>query len=58
MENSKLDDTKLLAIIGLLISVLITVSVLFGIAYFYDIRHSTSVDTGACYSKTGGVQNL
>ncbi|WP_213993112.1 hypothetical protein [Sodalis sp. dw_96] len=55
MENSKLDDTTLLAIIGLLISVLITVSVLFGIAYFYDIRHSSGVDTGACYTKTNGA---
>jgi len=54
MENSTLDDTKLLAIIGLLISVLITVSVLFGIAYFYDIQHSNSIDNGSCYSKTGG----
>ena len=54
MENSKLDDTKLLAIIGLLISVLIAVSVLFGIAYFYDIKHNSSVDAKSCYSKDSG----
>ncbi len=54
MENSKLDDTKLLAIIGLLISVLMPVSVLFGIAYFYDIRHGSSVDSGSCYRRAGG----
>lgn len=48
MENSRLDDTKLIAIIGLLISVLIVVSVLFGIAYFYDVRHAPPVDIGSC----------
>ncbi|WP_178112995.1 hypothetical protein [Acerihabitans arboris] len=51
MENSRLDDTKLIAIIGLLISVLIVVSVLFGIAYFYDIKHNPEVDVGSCYKQ-------
>ncbi|HEY0209037.1 hypothetical protein [Acerihabitans sp.] len=51
MENSRLDDTKLIAIIGLLISVLIVVSVLFGIAYFYDVRHNPEVAVGSCYDQ-------
>ncbi|XBS71181.1 hypothetical protein ABK905_09570 [Acerihabitans sp. KWT182] len=54
MENSKPDDTTLLVIIGLLVSVLITVSVLFGIAYFYDLRHGNRIDSASCYSRTGG----
>ncbi len=52
MENSRLDDTKLLAIIGLLVSVLIVVSVLFGLAYFYDVKHNSGVDAGSCYSRS------
>ncbi len=52
MENSGLDDTKLLAIIGLLVSVLIVVSVLFGLAYFYDVKHNGEVDTGSCYNRS------
>ncbi|WP_170975316.1 hypothetical protein [Martelella alba] len=54
MENGRFDETKLLAIIGLLISVLIAVSVLFGIAYFYDVRHNAGIDTKSCYDKVGG----
>lgn len=49
MENSGMDDTTLLAIIGLLISILIVVSVLFGIAYFNDVKHSPQLDVGTCY---------
>ncbi|MEA9391965.1 hypothetical protein SJI19_15670 [Acerihabitans sp. TG2] len=50
MENSRLDDTKLLAIIGLLLSFLIVVSVSFGLAYFYDVKHNGGVDVGSCIS--------
>ncbi|WP_410015776.1 hypothetical protein [Sodalis sp. C49] len=58
MENSSLDDTKLIAIIGLLISVLIVVSVLFGIAYFYDVRHNPpAVDAGACYNANARAES-
>lgn len=52
MENSKLDDTKLLAIIGLLVSVLIAVSVLFGLAYFYDLKLNHGVEIGSCYDRS------
>ncbi|TCV98223.1 hypothetical protein [Biostraticola tofi] len=51
MEMDKLDDTRLLAIIGLLVSVLIAVLVLFGIAWLNDIKHSDPVDVQSCYRK-------
>lgn len=52
MESSKLDETKLLLLIGLLISILIAVTVLSCIAWFNDIRHSTdSIDAQSCYKK-------
>lgn len=52
MESSTLDETKLLLLIGLLISILIAVTVLFGIAWFNDLRHSAdAIDAQSCYRK-------
>ncbi|TCT85343.1 hypothetical protein EDC48_115102 [Gibbsiella quercinecans] len=53
MEHNLHDETKLLAIIGLLVAVLLVVSILFGITYFSD-THNTheGVDVQNCYLKT------
>lgn len=40
MEHNLHDETKLLAIIGLLVSVLLVVSILFGVTYFSDLKHA------------------
>lgn len=51
MEHNVHDETKLIAIIGLLISVLLIVSILFGVTYFSDLRHiNDEIDTKTCYS--------
>jgi len=52
MEHNLHDETKLIAIIGLLVSVLLVVSILFGITYFSDFRHiNEEVDVKSCYNK-------
>lgn len=52
MESSKLDETKLLLLIGLLIPILIAVTVLFGLAWLNDLRHSADpIDVQSCYKK-------
>lgn len=53
MGFGKLDETALLALAGLLISVLIAISVVFGLAWYNDLRHSeTAVELQSCYNKT------
>ncbi|ANM79293.1 hypothetical protein A4U88_4478 [Serratia marcescens] len=52
MEPNLHDETKLLAIIGLLVSVLLVVSILFGVTYFSDLRHAhDDIDIKSCYIK-------
>ncbi|HFF9778567.1 hypothetical protein [Serratia marcescens] len=52
MEPNLHDETKLLAIIGLLVSVLLVVSILFGVTYFSDLRHvHDDIDIKSCYIK-------
>lgn len=52
MESSKLDETKLLLLIGLLISILIAVTVLFGLAWLNDLCHSADpIDVQSRYKK-------
>ena len=52
MESNLHDETKLLAIIGLLVSVLLVVSILFGVTYFPDLRHAhDDPDIKSCYIK-------
>ncbi|VXC87875.1 conserved hypothetical protein [Enterobacterales bacterium 8AC] len=52
MEHNRHDDTKLIAVIGLLVSVLLIVSILFGVTYFFDFKHTHKViDIRSCYSK-------
>ncbi|HGE8348647.1 TPA: hypothetical protein ACGD7E_004985, partial [Serratia marcescens] len=52
MEPNLHDETKLLAIIGLLVSVLLVVSILFGVTYFSDLRHAQDdIDIMSCYIK-------
>lgn len=52
MEHHRHDDTKLIAIIGLLVSVLLIVSILFGVTYFFDFKHTNQeIDVRSCYSK-------
>lgn len=45
MEPNLHDETKLLAIIGLLVSVLLVVSILFGVTYFSDPGTRTTMLT-------------
>lgn len=50
MEDNLSAETKLIAIIGLLVSVLLVVSVLFGIAYFSVPTHiEQEADVKSCY---------
>jgi len=52
MEHNLHDETKLLAIIGLLVAVLLVVSILFGITYFSDTHTAhEGVDVQNCYLK-------
>lgn len=52
MEPNLHDETKLLAIIGLLVSVLLVVSILFGVTYFSDLRRAhDDIDIKSCYIK-------
>ena len=52
MEHNLHDETKLLAVIGLLVSVLLVVSILFGVTYFSDPKHARDeVDIKGCYIK-------
>jgi competence protein ComGC len=52
MEHNLHDETKLLAVIGLLVSVLLVVSILFGVTYFSDLKHAhDEVDIKGCYIK-------
>ncbi|MFC0225596.1 hypothetical protein [Serratia aquatilis] len=52
MEDNLSAETKLIAIIGLLVSVLLVVSVLFGIAYFSVPAHiEQEVDVKTCHMK-------
>jgi hypothetical protein len=54
MEHNPHDETKLIAVIALLVSVLLVVSILFGITYLSDLRHSDQeVDAKSCYIKGG-----
>ncbi|EFE94868.1 MULTISPECIES: hypothetical protein [Serratia] len=53
MEHNLHHETKLIAIIGLLVSALLVVSVLFGVTYLSDLKHANDpVDTKNCYFKT------
>ncbi|CAI1495538.1 Uncharacterised protein [Serratia quinivorans] len=53
MEHNLHDETKLLAVIGLLVSVLLVVSILFGVTYFSDLKHAREeVDIKGCYIKS------
>ncbi|WP_165699499.1 hypothetical protein [Chimaeribacter californicus] len=53
MEKKRIDDNKLIAIIALLASSLIVVSVLFGMTYFSDIKNhdAARLDVKSCYIK-------
>lgn len=54
MEHNPHDETKLIAVIALLVSVLLVVSILFGITYLSDLRHTNQeIDTKSCYIKGG-----
>lgn len=53
MDSNLVDDNKLIAVIALLASCLIVVSVLFGMTYFADIRSQNPqhLDIKSCYIK-------
>lgn len=53
MESNRVDDNKLIALIALLASCLIVVSVLFGMTYYSDIRgqNPQHLDIKSCYIK-------
>ncbi|AML58099.1 Uncharacterised protein [Serratia rubidaea] len=52
MEHELHHETKLIAIIGLLVSALLVVSILFGITYFSDLKHADEkLDVKDCYIK-------
>jgi hypothetical protein len=54
MEHNPHDETKLIAVIALLVSVLLVVSILFGITYLSDLRHiDHEVDAKSCDIKGG-----
>ena len=58
MEHNPHDETKLIAVIALLVSVLLVVSILFGITYLSDLRHiDQEVDAKSCYIKGGWSQS-
>ncbi|QCR36503.1 hypothetical protein [Nissabacter sp. SGAir0207] len=52
MEKNRFDDNKLIALIALLASSLIVVSVMFAITYFNDVKHDDArLDVKRCYIK-------
>lgn len=51
MEHNPHNETKLIAVIGLLISVLLVVSTLFSITYFSDFQHiNKEIELKSCYN--------
>ncbi|MFI8415712.1 hypothetical protein ACQKDS_05290 [Serratia sp. NPDC078593] len=52
MEHNLHHETKLIAIIGLLVSALLVVSVLFGVTYLTDLKHANDpISIQNCYLK-------